>query len=200
MSAMAHDNQWTEAEYLEMERASEIKHEYYQGEIYAMAGASRNHNRIVMSVSGNLYTQLRGKTCEPFASDMRVKVSAASLYTYPDITVVCDDPQFEDDGVDTLLNPTLIVEVLSSSTERYDRGKKFQQYRMLSLLQEYVLISQDTARIERYLRVNEQWVLTDAVGLEAEIELESINCRLLLADVYERVEFEQHAEDANNAD
>jgi len=189
MSAIPHNNQWTEAEYLEMERASEIKHEYHQGEIYAMAGASEAHNLIALNTSASLHGQLRQSPCRTYQSDMRVKVSAASLYTYPDVTVVCDDPQFEDDGVDTLLNPTLIVEVLSPSTERYDRGKKFQQYRMLPPLQEYVLISQDAARIERYLRVNEQWVLTDAVGLEAEIELESINCRLKLADVYERVEF-----------
>jgi Uma2 family endonuclease len=185
---------WTVEQYLEMERASEEKYEYLDGEIYLMSGASRNHNLIMASTLASLYSQLRKRPCFVYPSDMRVKASDSGLYAYPDISVVCGEPLLEDDPQDTLVNPIVIVEVLSPSTESYDRGKKFQHYRALQTLQEYILISQDSHRIERFLRQpNDEWLLTDAAGLDAMIELPSIQCTLALADVYEKVNFEQES-------
>ncbi len=190
MSAVRQQIMSVEA-YLAFERASEEKHEYLNGEIFLMSGASRNHNRVMGSVYASIYAQLRERPCEAFPSDMRVRISTG-LYTYPDISVVCDPPQFdESEYQDTLLNPTLIVEVLSPSTESYDRGRKFQHYRALESLREYVLIAQDSPHIERYLRQpSDEWLLADATGLDARIELSSIGCTLALADVYEKVSFE----------
>lgn len=181
----------TEAEYLAFERASDIRHEYLDGHVYAMTGASRAHNLISTYTAASLINQLRGRPCEVYASDMRVRVSATGLYTYPDVTVVCGNPQFADSALDTLLNPVLVIEVLSPSTESYDRGKKFQHYRQLESLREYVLISQDSPRIERFLRQDDgTWLLTDAAGLDASLELASVACTLALAEVYEKVTFE----------
>lgn len=181
--------------YLEFERASEIKHEYFGGEVFAMTGASRNHNRIVINTLASLHGQLRKRPCEVYPSDMRVKTHSTVLYTYPDISVVCGEPQFEDAILDTLLNPTLIIEVLSPSTERYDRGKKFQHYRTLVSLQEYVLIPQDSYRIERYLRQpTDEWLFTDITEIASTLELPSIECQLVLAEVYEKVTFEDTQE------
>lgn len=123
---------------------------------------------------------------------MRVKIGSNALYIYPDISVVCGEPEFEDDFVDTLLNPTVIIEVLSPSTELYDRGRKFQHYRTLTSLQEYVLIAQDSYRVEHFIRQpNDEWLLSDAVTLDATIQLPSIQCQLALSDVYEKVTFEE---------
>lgn len=181
----------TEAEYLAFERASDIRHEYLDGHVYAMTGASRAHNLISTYTAASLINQLRGRPCEVYASDMRVRVSATGLYTYPDVTVVCGNPQFADSALDTLLNPVLVIEVLSPSTESYDRGKKFQHYRQLESLREYVLISQDSPRIERFLRQDDgTWLLTDAAGLDASLELASVACTLALAEVYEKVTFQ----------
>lgn len=181
---------WTPEAYLAFERTSEEKHEYINGEVYLMAGATANHNILVGSTIATLYAQTRHRPCTVYPSDMRVKVNA-TMYSYPDVTVVCEPPRFEDDHKDTLLNPTLIVEVLSPSTEGYDRGKKFAQYRELESLREYVLIAQDSHHIERYLRQPDgQWLLADANGAEAALELASIGCVLSLADVYEKVTFE----------
>lgn len=191
MSALRRASQlMSEAEYLEFERASQSKHEFLGGDVFDMTGASRAHNLISGNVFASLHRQLRGKSCEIYHADMRLKISATGLYTYPDISVVCSEAQFSDEYLDTLLNPTLIVEVLSPSTERYDRGKKFQQYRELPSLQEYVLIAQDSPRIERYLRQPEGlWQLADASGPDATLELTSIECKLSLAEVYEQVTF-----------
>jgi Uma2 family endonuclease len=181
----------TEAEYLEFERASELKHEYIDGEVLAITGASESHNLICASVLFQLYGQLRGRLCKVYPGDMRVRVGTAGLYTYPDISVVCEEPQFADAEFDTLLNPILLIEVLSPSTEGYDRGVKFQHYRELASLQEYLLISQDSPLIERYLRQeNGIWQLTDAKGLDASLELSSIGCTLALGEVYEQVNFD----------
>jgi Uma2 family endonuclease len=180
----------TEAEYLEFERNSDTKHEYWGGEVFAMSGASEAHNLVYGSTYALLYMQLRGKSCTAYPSDMRVKILAADLYVYPDISVVCGDKEYSDDRRDTLINPILIVEILSPSTERYDRGKKFQHYRELPSLQEYVLITQDSPRIEKYVRQEKGlWQFSDAVGLEAAIALTSIECTLALAEVYEQVTF-----------
>ena len=182
---------WTAERYLAYERASEERHEYLNGQVYAFAGASANHNLITANTLSSLHTQLRQRPCTVYPSDMRLKVSGTGLYTYPDISVVCGTPQFEDDQRDTLLNPTLLVEVLSPSTESYDRGRKFQHYRTLESLQEYLLIAQDSSRIEHYTRQpNGQWLLADFSQPEASLELTSIGCALLLADVYEKVALE----------
>jgi Uma2 family endonuclease len=181
----------TPEEYLAFERASEEKHEYFAGEIFAMTGASTNHNRIVGSTYAALYAQLREHPCDILANDMRVKVPVTGLYTYPDISILCEEPQFEDSEVDTLLNPAVIVEVLSPSTEAYDRGKKFQHYRTIPSFQEYVLISQDNVRVEHYRRQeNDKWEMADAHTLDAAITLPSVGCTLRLSDIYEKAQFD----------
>ncbi len=180
---------WTVEQYLEFERTSEFKHEYLDGCIYAMAGASRHHNLIAGNTYASLHAQLRKGPCEVYPADMRVKVGAN--YAYPDVSVVCGTPQFTGDTPDTLANPMLIVEVLSPSTETHDRGTKSQHYRELDSLQEYLLIAQDSYRVEHYVRQhNGQWLLSDVVGIDAVLELASIGCTLSLADVYEKVTFE----------
>ena len=194
MSALPREStHMTEVEYLAFERASEIKHEFLDGQVYAITGASRAHNIVCLNVAASLHTQLRQKPYETYPSHMRLKVQASGLYTYPDVTIVCGEPQFADGEFDTLLNPTLLIEVLSPSTESYDRGKKFQQYRQLESLQEYVLIAQDGPCIEHFLRQpdSDTWVLQDAAGLDTSLQLMSIGCTLALADVYEKVTFEE---------
>jgi Uma2 family endonuclease len=178
----------TPAEYLAHERQADTKSEYYNGALLAMASASRSHNLIVANMTGELRAQLRGRACEVYPADMRVKVSETGLYTYPDVVVVCGEPAFEDEHVDTLLNPTLIVEVLSPSTEAYDRGEKFAQYRKLASLHEYLMIAQDRFRIEHYVRQGKgQWLLTEASDLGDTVHLPSIGCDLQLSEAYDRV-------------
>ncbi len=180
----------TPEEYLEFERKSEERHEYFDGEIFAMSGAKRNHNKIVGNLSGLIWQHLKGKDCEFYPTDMRVFVPETGLYTYPDLVVVCGEPKFKDDVFDTLLNPVLLIEVLSESTESYDRGKKFQHYRSIESLQEYVLVSQDEARIEKYVKQGDGfWILSEAVGLESEIEFSSIECGIALSEVYDKIDF-----------
>ena len=181
---------WTVEEYLAHERASEQRHEYLNGEVTLMAGATESHNLIVTNILASLHMQLRQRPCRVYPGDMRVKVSRAGLYTYPDVSVVCEKPQYEDDQRDTLLNPVLVIEVLSHSTESYDRGRNLQYYRTLASLQEYVLVAQDTQRIERYVRQPDgMWLLDDAHEPDAVMSLESIDCTLRLHEVYEKVEF-----------
>ena len=178
----------TPEQYLEIERAAEFKSEYFQGEMFAMAGASENHNLLAVNALVQLQPQLRGRGCEVYSNDMRVRVTAG-LYTYPNIVVACGERQFLDGGRDTLLNPTAIIEVLSPSTEAYDRGKKFDHYRSLESLREYLLVSSDRVQIERYSRQSGGgWLLTAVNSLEDSIDLESAGCTLRLEDVYERVE------------
>src|SRR5581483_8514282 len=142
----------TPQEYLARERRAEYRSEYYRGEMFAMAGASRAHTLIKDNVAAETRSQLKGGPCSVYTSDLRVKVEATGLYTYPDVVIACDEEQFEDNAFDTLLNPRAIVEVLSDSTEKYDRGTKFDHYREVPSLQEYVLIAQDRPRVERYVR------------------------------------------------
>src|SRR5262249_32000266 len=140
------------AEYLAAERRSETKHEYLRGVVYAMAGASREHNRITLNLGAEIRAQLKGSPFEAFVSDMRVLVEATGLYTYPDVAVVGGERPFLDAEVDTLLNPNVLIEVLSPSTEAYDRGKKFAHYRRIPSLVEYVLVAQDRPLVERFTR------------------------------------------------
>ncbi len=179
----------TPEEYLALERESPTKSEYVNGRIYAMGGASRRHNLISGNIFARLRTQLSGRPCEAYVNDMRVKVDATGLYTYPDVAVVCGQAKLEDDHFDTLLNPTLIVEVLSRSTEAYDRGEKFAHYRQLESLREYVLVAQDRLRVELYTRQGEQWVLSEFSTVDSIAPLESIGCTLAVHDVYEQVDF-----------
>ncbi|HEX2061543.1 MAG TPA: Uma2 family endonuclease [Thermoanaerobaculia bacterium] len=180
----------TPAEYLDLEQRSETRNEYINGCIFARSGASRAHNLITLNLSGLLWSQLRGRGCEAYGSDMRVKVSPTGMYTYPDLVAVCGEPRFEDPHIDTLLNPVAIIEVLSESTEAYDRGEKFAHYRRIESLREYVLVAQDKMRVEHYRRDGEQWVLTEINDADGVLELSSINCRIALRDVYEKVDFD----------
>ena len=179
----------TPTAYLTQERASSGKSEFVNGRIYAMAGASRPHNLIVGNTFAEIRAQLRGRGCEAYVNDMRVKVARTDLYTYPDIAALCGEPQFEDEHVDTLLNPSVIIEVLSPSTESYDRGAKFAHYRRMDSLQEYVLVSQDTPQVEHYRRTGDSWVLTELSDLDAELSLASLDCNLALRDMYDGVPF-----------
>jgi Uma2 family endonuclease len=178
----------TAAEYLEIERKAEIKSEYIAGRMYAMSGASRQHNLIAGNTLSEIHPQLRGKDCQAYVSDMRVKVSPTGIYTYPDVVAVCGEPRFEDAHVDTLLNPTVIVEVLSRSTEAYDRGEKFAHYRRIESLREYVLVAQDKIRIEHYRRDGEEWVLSEISDPAGILHLPSIDCQVSVAAMYEKVE------------
>jgi Uma2 family endonuclease len=180
----------TEAEYLAFERASETKHEFIDGHVHALTGASRAHNLICSYTIASLVSQLGGRPCEVYPSDIKIKAQVG--YMYADISVVCGEAQIVDN--DILLNPVVVIEVLSPTTEIYDRGRKFQQYRQLEPVQEYLLIAQDSPRIERYLRqADNRWLLTDTVGLDASLELPPIGCTLKLADVYQKVTFEEEA-------
>jgi Uma2 family endonuclease len=174
--------------YLARERIAEAKSEYVDGMLVAMSGATRAHILITVNVVRELSSQLRDRPCEVYAQDMRVRVAEATMYAYPDVAVVCGAPQFQDGEFDVLLNPTLIVEVLSDSTEGYDRGRKFARYRRRASLQDYVLVAQDRVSVERYSRQGEHWVLTEATELDQAIELPSIGCTLALRDVYDKVE------------
>ena len=180
----------TPQEYLARERRAETKSEYLRGEVFAMAGASRQHNLIATNAAGELRQQLRDRQCEVYTGDMRVKISPTGLYTYPDVTVVCGEPEFEDAEVDTLLNPKVLVEVLSPSTADYDRGRKFTHYRRLPSLHEFVLISQDRPLVEHYVRQGQdEWLLTEQSSLEDTLVLPSIQCQLPLSEIYLKVRF-----------
>ncbi len=187
MSPIA-DPRSTPEEYLVRERKAQYRSEFVEGRVYAMAGASRAHNLVAGNVFAELRAQLRGKSCEAYVSDMRVKVSRTGLYTYPDVVAVCGEPRFEDAHVDTLLNPVVIVEVLSGSTEGYDRGEKFSHYRRLESLREYVLVAQDRVRVEHFARHGEHWMLTEIGDPEGVLALPSLDCTVALRAVYERVE------------
>jgi Uma2 family endonuclease len=177
-------------EYLAFERQAKTKNEYYAGEVFAMAGASRRHVKITVNTIVSLAAQLKERPCEVFTGDMRVKVSATGLYTYPDVAIVCGKPRFDDEQEDTLLNPTVIVEVLSKSTETYDRTEKFAHYRNLESLTDYLLIDQESPHIEQYTRRSDgSWSFSDGIGLDQGITIDSIQCRLSLAEVYDKVDF-----------
>ncbi len=179
-------------EYLRRERAAEFKSEFFDGEVFAMSGGSPRHSLVKTNVTGELRNQLSGRPCTAYDSDLRVKVDATGLYTYPDASVVCGSLEFDDNDRDTVLNPTLLVEVLSPSTEAYDRGKKFNHYRRIKSLREYLLVSQDEAKIERFQRnVDGTWTLTEASGLEATLHLPSLGIDLSLREVYEKVDFSE---------
>lgn len=178
----------TLADYLALEASTRTKHEFFDGEVFAMSGASLAHNQIVANTVATLHQQLRGKPCQVFPSDLRVKVGPSGLYTYPDAIVVCGSPVLEPPA-DTLLNPTIIVEVLSESSEAYDRGAKFKHYRSLASIAGYLLIAQDRVLVEHYARqAGDQWLLTARDRIEESLMIESIDCRLALAEIYLNVD------------
>lgn len=168
-----------------MERNAETKSEFLNGEVFAMAGGTRRHSRIAVNLASALNHRLRDHPCEVFNSDMRLKIEATGLYAYPDVQVACGALRFEDDQEDTLLNPKLVVEVLSDSTAAWDRGKKFWHYRHLDSLAEYVLVSQDAWLVEVYRRqTGGQWLLETADGAKSQLVLKSVKCRIPLAEIY----------------
>lgn len=180
----------TEEEYLEFELKSEFRHEYFEGEIFAMTGARREHGRIALNVAASLHAQLRGRQCSVYSESFRVNVPATGLFAYPDIVVTCGKEELKENVFDTLLNPILIVEVLSESTEGYDRGLKFQNYQEIESLKEYLLVSQQTQRVEHFIRqADSSWNYTETHREGDAIELPSIGCVLALEDVYYNVEF-----------
>lgn len=177
-------------EYLALERSAEYKSEYVDGEMVAMTGASREHVLIVLNLASGLKRQLQQRLYEIYVSAMRVEILATSLYTYPDIALVCGEPNFEDEYEDTLLNPILIVEVLSPSTESYDRGRKFEQFRTLESLQEYVLVSQDRPRVEQFIRQDGNvWLFKDIAGLDQVVSFASVACEIGLSEIYDKIAF-----------
>ena len=192
----------TPEEYIETEIASETKHEYLDGEVFAMAGAPARHNIVAGNIFGESRTQLRGTPCLPFNSDQRVKVEADGMRAYPDVSIACE-PRFENEKQLDLLNPRVIFEVLSPGTAAYDRGEKFRHYRRIPSLQEYVLVETERPHIEHFIRQSLNlpqaqggWLLLEYDGLEAELRLSSVPCVLRAAEIYERVVFEEEISSA----
>ncbi len=193
MNALLKKQFISEEDYLTMEAVSPVKHEYLDGEIFQMAGASERHNNIAGNIYGELYNQLKKRPCKVYQNDMRLYVEKEGIYTYPDVMVVCGKPEIKKyKNLDNILNPVLIVEVLSTSTADYDRGAKFEQYRTIESFKEYLLVSQDTKQITRYTKqTNGSWILMDFIGDKTEIELTSIECSLTMEDIYDKVDFDE---------
>jgi Uma2 family endonuclease len=183
--------QWlSEAEYLIIERRAEFKSEFFDGEMFAMAGGTPEHGLIVTNLAGELRNRLKGRPCIVCNADLRLKVEPTGLLTYPDVSVVCGPLRFFANERDVIVNPTLVAEVLSDATEAYDRGKKFEQYRQVASLREYLLVSQTEPRIEQYLRLeSDEWRLKEAAGMTSALELPSLGIVLPLAEVFEKVQF-----------
>ncbi len=179
-------------EYLALDRKSENKHEYFRGAAFAMGGASRAHNAITLNIGGELRQAFRSRECVAFVSDMRVRIDFDQSYVYPDVVATCLSPQFEDEELDTLINPQLIIEVLSDSTESYDRGKKFERYRTIESLTDYLLVTQDRVSVDYFHRDDDGlWKLRAYNSLSDVVQLDSVGCELSLADVYLKVEFSE---------
>jgi Uma2 family endonuclease len=173
-----------EKDYLEQEREAVTKSEYYQGEIFAMAGATKEHNKVVGNIIGELHGFLKGKKCDVFPSDIRVFNTTNTLYTYPDVVITCEEEKYLDDQFDTLLNPTIIIEVLSPSTENYDTGTKFKLYRSIPSLKHYITVSSMEYAADIYTRDGENWILSTAKGLEGSLHISSIDYTIQLKDIY----------------
>jgi Uma2 family endonuclease len=182
----------SEAEYLTIERDSDVRHEFHQGQMVAMAGMSERHSAIIASTQFRLYGQLRGGPCRVYTTDVRVRITTTELYAYPDLLIVCGNRQFADDQRDTLLNPTVIIEVLSPPTEGYDRGRKFLHYQKIPSLREYLLIAQEVPVVEQFVRQDDgRWLYSAASELGDLLHLDAINCILPLADIYELVNWDK---------
>ncbi|MBP7284152.1 MAG: Uma2 family endonuclease [Leptospiraceae bacterium] len=180
---------FTEEEYLNLEREAPYKSEYYKGEIFAMAGARRKHNLLVTNLCREISIILKDKPCEVYPSDMRVKNKVDRFYTYPDVSIVCGQPEFLDDNEDTLTNPIVLIEVLSTSTEKYDRGAKFALYRNIPSVQEYILVSSEEKKIESFFRKGEEWIFRESKSESTNnFHLQSMEVELSLEAIYEKVE------------
>ncbi len=183
---------FTAAEYLTMERQSSEKHEFAFGEIFAMTGATARHVGIVSNLVRELGNQLRHRPCQVYSTDLRVCIDADNRYAYPDVVVVCNPPKFLDDTLDTLLNPELIVEVLSESTRNYDRGDKFQQYRGAPSFREYLLVDQDKVHVERYSKASDgTWSLWETDSINHAVRIESVGIALAVSEIYFKIDFER---------
>jgi Uma2 family endonuclease len=183
---------YTAAEYLSLERTSDVRHEFADGQMVAMSGGSLWHAIICDNLLVRLTSRLSGSSCKPFSASLRVKIQATGNYTYPDLSIVCDERQMEDGRNDTLLNPKVLIEVLSPSTESHDRGWKFRNYQLIPSFEEFVLVSQDEPRVERFLRQGDVgWLMTHVSGLDQTVRIESIGCELPLAEIYKEVVFGQ---------
>ncbi|MCE2399365.1 Uma2 family endonuclease [Candidatus Poribacteria bacterium] len=194
MATSAAQTYLTPEEYITLERkaipdAETVRSEYVKGKIIAMSGASFAHNLITANISAGLHARLRDSGCVAIANEMRVSTPSTSSYFYPDVVVVCEEPRFEDDVFDILLNPIILVEVLSPSTEAYDRGEKFIHYRQIESLQEYILVAQDKICVEIFRRQENNWILTDFQNLEELLPLNSVQSELPLREIYDRVTF-----------
>lgn len=180
---------YTALEYLVLERESEIRHEYLDGEIFQMAGANKRHNLISSNMIRVISNQILDRECSVYGSDMRIKIRATEKYTYPDVVALCGPEEFEDETEDNLLNPALIIEVLSKTTEAYDRGAKFAYYQSIESFREYVLITQEPFRVEQFVRKNTStWTYFEFRFADDVVKLTSINCELSLRDIYHKVE------------
>jgi Uma2 family endonuclease len=175
-------------EYLTLERRAEFKSEYFDGVVYAMAGGSERHNLITGNLITELNVRLRKAPYRVYPSDMKVRVPNSKRFFYPDVSVVCGETRFADEARDVILNPVLVVEVLSESTEAFDRGKKFSSYQQMESLREYLLVAQDESVVEHYLRQEDGWLYTKASGPEDDLVLPALDCRIALSDIYNKVE------------
>ena len=176
-------------EYLEIENAAFEKHEYYQGEVFAMSGAKVPHNEIASNLSGILYNKLRGKKCKPFGSDLRVHIPSNTLFTYPDISIVCGEIITLNNDRLNVLNPSVIIEVLSKTTKNYDRGQKFKLYRDIKTLKEYILVDSESLHVEVFrLNENNHWELEEYNDAIEYLVIKSFNDKILIAEIYEGVE------------
>lgn len=178
------------AEYLAVERNAFEKHEFYQGEVFAMSGASLKHNKIFSRIFGELASKLKGKNCMPFGSDLRIHIPKNTLYTYPDISIVCGETECTDNFFDTVLNPSVIIELLSKSTRNYDKGEKFSLYRDIDSLQEYILIDTERINVEKHIRNHDNsWQLTEFKSLEDSFLINTVDLSIALNDIYEGISF-----------
>ena len=183
-------NYLSQQEYLEAERNAEQKHELMNGKIITMSGASLKHNKIVANLIGTIHPFLNGKPCDVFPSDLRVGVISINSFTYPDVTIVCDKPELLDDNFDTLLNPAVIIEVLSPSTESYDRGNKFFTYQQILSLKEYILVSSTSFLIHTITKKDDGlWKFETIADLAASLTIQTIEQQILLSDIYDNVNF-----------
>ena len=178
-------------EYLKAERDATEKHEYYQGEVFAMSGASLKHNKVFSNLFGELCIKLKGKECQPYGSDLRIHIPENTLYTYPDISIFCSPPNLTDDNFDTATNPTVIIEILSKSTRNYDLGSKFKLYRDIKSLKTYVLVDSLSFSVELHNKnENDIWELQDFKLLTDTLVLKTLQIEILLKDIYENITFD----------
>ncbi len=182
----------TDEEYLALERKAEFRNQFYDGIMYAMSGGSPTHAFVISAMAREFGNAFKKRPCRVASSDFRVRVSRGGLYTYPDIVVVCDEPKYSDDQKDTLVNPTLLIEVLSPSTEAYDRGFKTEQYRKIESLREYALVSQSRPHIEVFRRqASGDWLMSESTGVDASCRFDSVDCTIPLAEIYDKITFEE---------